>query len=366
MYEAYHSGRRRLSLRGIFTLVALLAVLCAAVLVLVLRSGSDPVSQVMELPFTSEMQYGFTDDGFLYIEGNTLHLCDKRGNEKSALELSGSGYSIATSPTIAAIYTDTAMQAIGKEGEALFPSQEFTGTVREVRCGKNYIAVLKNDISGTDMIYIYDLTGKRLDILSLEGNFLLEYGFYSDKDNLWTLALNTEGATPACTATTFNTGQSMTGIMTMEGQIIERLEFTSSNIYACATNHLVSYSMTGKEEQKKLIYGWKVLDFANLSKATFLMAVRTDSLSAPASAAAKVLTLPDEKEYSFRLPAGTLGAYIIGEKIYAVTGTTLITYDLQGVKQKEAALPFTAEAASREGNGILLRTGTQMYLLPVG
>ena len=364
MYNPTGQGaKRRLTPKGLLAVIALLAVVAAAGIFGLTRIKGSPAASLTKLPFGASSEYGFTSSGMLYIEGSTLTYASLKGEKLWEMPVSET-CRIAAGDTYAVLYTDTAVQAVGTDGAALFPSQEFSGTVLSVRCGKNYIAVLKSEESGAKLIYLYDLTGARTDRLELKSNALLDYGFEPSRDTLWTLMVNTNGSTPVSTVSTYNAANhSDTGAMTKEGELFERVRFLGGKTYAAGTNHLFSYTSTGKEEASRLIYGWRVLDETGSTKTpTFLLALRQNGSAA--STAAKLLTLESEKEYQFRLSASALGAFFKGESVLAVEAGALATYDLKGKLAGRTQVELVLQEAWKEGSRIIVRSGNELYLVP--
>ena len=355
---------RRLSRRGIIALFCLVALAAAAVVLGFTMLSGSPATEAVLLPFSSSSEYGFTDRGIMAITGETLLLCSTRGEERWEIPLSNAGCSLATGPTYGVIYTDSIVQAIDTDGNALFPSLEFSGTVLNVQCGASTFGVYKSESDGSTYIYLYDLAGNRLDRLSLN-NPLLNFGFYGSADTLWTLMINTDSSLPVCTISTYNVAtHADTGAMTKEGQIIERVYFGGSSIYAAGTNHLIVYTAAGQESSSTLIYGWKVLDCSlSGSSAQFLLSLRQES-SSSASTAAKVLNLSTGSESTFRLPAGTLGAFFSGSRILVAQAGRISYYSASGDLQSVRPLEFTADAARKENGYILLASGESLYLIP--
>ena len=360
----FQTGRRRLNSRGVVLLFVLVAIAAAAVVLGITMLAGSPASDPVLLPFSSSSAFGFTDNGIMAVTGDTLTFCTMRGESRWEVPLANAGCNLSTGGTYGVLYTDSIVQVIDNEGNALFPSLEFSGQVLSVRCGVSTFGVYKSESDGSSYIYLYDLAGNRLDRLTLN-NPLLDFGFNGTDDTLWTLMINTDASTPVCTLGTYNVKtRSDTGAMTKEGQIIEKVYFSSGAIYAAGTNHLIAYTTAGKESSSTLIYGWKVLDYQSSgSSALFLLSLRQESSSA-ASTAAKVLDLSTGKESTFRLPAGTLGAFFSGSRILIAQADRLTYYTTTGSFAKETKLDFTVDSAQKIGNSIVLTSGDSIYLLP--
>ena len=99
------------------------------------------------------------------------------------------------------------------------------------------------------------------------------------------------------------------------------------------------------------------------SSAQFLLSLRQES-SSSASTAAKVLNLSTGSESTFRLPAGTLGAFFSGSRILVAQADRISYYSASGDLQSVRPLEFTADAARKESGYILLASGESLYLIP--
>ncbi len=355
--------KRRLSVRGLVALLLLLAVLAAAVIFGVTRIKGSPADSMIELPFSSGAEYGITDKGIMTIGGEKLIYSNLTGEVEWEVPLTISGCRLSTGGKYAVLYTDTVVQAVSGSGATLFPSLEFSGRVLSVRCGADVIAVLKEEDDSSRFIYLYDLAGSRLDRLELKSNALLNYGFDDSRGLLWTLMVNTEASVPVCTVGTYNVAtHSDTGAMTNEGQLIERVYFSDSKTYVCGTNHLIVYGSTGKEESTTLIYGWRTLDFLPGKSPMAILSMRQESSAV--SFAAKVLDIASGKEYGFRLPANTLGAFFYDGKVLVVLPSKLVYYSQKGEYLSEIPLSETADGAELIKGRVLLTSGDKLFLLP--
>jgi hypothetical protein len=212
--------------------------------------------------------------------------------------------------------------------------------------------------------------GSKLDSFTLGTNAALDFGFYGSTDRFWTLALNTSGVSPISTITTFNTGQSNTGIMPIEGQIVDKLYFNGDDaIYAVGTNYLMSFDNVGKETARRLIYGWKVLDYEQIaSKPVFLLTPRKQTEASPESNIAKIISLPEGNTDAFiNLPTGSLGTFICGGQVIAVTPNELYFYSLKGELTDRIPLKTTVDLAQKlNASRILLAQGAKSYYIEIG
>lgn len=361
-YESYDYTPRKRKPKVLLIVIALAAVALAAGLCLLLFGGKSGAG-LTELPVSSGAEYGFTEKGMLAIEGNMMYYIDLKGEKQWEVPLTDENCRIATSADFCVLYTDNVVQAMNTGGEALFPSIEFSGRVLSVRCGSGFIAVLKEENDGSRYIYIYDAKGTRTDKLELKHNAMLDYGFDEERGNLYTLMVNTDSSLPVCTVSTYNVASgSDTGAMTKEGQVIERVYFGGGKTYAVGTNHLTTFTSTGKEEKATLIYGWRVMDFQASGTPIALLCVRQETRTA-ATVAAKLLYAESGAEYGFRLNPNTIGAYFMDGKVLVVQSAKLSYYDLKGNFLSETALDFTVDEVEDMGSKLVLKSGEKLYLM---
>jgi len=361
-YESYNYTPTRRKPKVLPIVLALAAVVVAVGLCLLLFGGGSSAG-LIELPVSAAAEYGFTEKGMLAIEGSMMYYIDLKGEKQWEVPLTDENCHIAASSNFCVLYTDNVVQAMNTEGEALFPSIEFSGKVLSVRCGSGFIAVLKEENDGSRFIYIYDAKGTRTDKLELKHNAMLDYGFDEERGNLYTLMVNTDSSLPVCTVSTYNVASgSDTGAMTKEGQIIERVYFGGGKTYAVGTNHLTTFTSTGKEEKASLIYGWRVMDLQPAGTPIALLCVRQQTRTS-ATVAAKLLYVESGAEYGFRLNPNTIGAYFIDGKVLVVQSNKLSYYDLKGKFLSETTLDFTVDAVEDMDSRLVLKSGDKLYLM---
>jgi hypothetical protein len=353
--------------RRIFVLLLLLVFVFLILWVTgAIRLKSGPVRNLETLPFSSGDTYVYNNGAFLYVKDDQViyHDIENSGSDWS-VTVDTNEIKVAKSDTLCVIYNSVAMQITS----ATFPV-EFTGTVLDVKCGKNYVAALKKDSFEQYSMQVFDSTSQQIDQLTFDDQFIVDFGFFGDSDTLWTLSLDYSGASPVSTITTYTVGsaQAITGIMTLEGQIIEQLRFTDNSIFAVGINHIIRYSYnTNKEQSKKLVYGWDVLDFAMLSRPTFLLTPRQYEDSGALSVA-KILTMSedssaDETEVLLQLPAGTIGAYLCNNKVFCVTSASMYVYSLSGQLVDSYAFASAIDSAEKlDTSHILIGRGQDLFM----
>lgn len=361
--QRQRAHRRRRFIFFLVSSVVLLLGAAAAVYFLVLPAGkAAPVK--LAVPQGAPRVY--TGSGFLYVGGGALNYANLRDEKKSwTSPMNSENVRLAASAAVSAVYNDSAVQFLDTVSGAQLFKREYIGAIELVRCGTGSVAVLRRDEAQKRQLYILSLKDEELDALEFGSNQeVLDFGFYQNDEMLWTLTLNTGGVSPNCTIETYVVAtQSKTGMMTVEGQLIERVEFVDKNTFTVGTNHILSYNELGQIAERTLIYGWKAVDFGIIAgKPSFIVTPRGQTTGGTA----KLITLPAQ-ETLLQLPASTKGIFITGGKYVVITGGSVLFYSDKGEKTREQTLEITVDAAEKiSPTQLLLTQGTELFLLDIG
>ena len=360
--------------RFIFFVVSALALLAlaAAAIFLFLLPGSKAAPVALAMPAGSLRAY--TGSGFLYVRGGSLNYSDFHDPNKDwSMGLSTEDVRLHASSAASAVYNDAAVQFIDTAtGNQLF-KREYSGAIELVRCGTGCVGVLRRDDEQNRQLYIMGLDDVDADELSFgPDQEVLDFGFFGQDETLWTLTLNTGGVSPNCTLETYAVAKAAkTGMMMIEGQLVERVEFVDKYTYIVGTNHILSFNEMGQEKEadRTLIYGWEFVDFGMVGgKPSFIVAPRT----AEGSGTAKLITLPGQdtqpvQEALLQKPDNTRGIFIANGKYVVVTNAAVMYYSDKGEKQSEQALEILVDAAEKlSPTQLLLTRGTEQFLLEIG
>ena len=223
-------------------------------------TGSQEQSQGLEqLPFTADTNYVFTGSGFLYMYGDRLTYDDLLDAKKDAsYQVSTGSVQLAASPTLSVLYHETAVQILGAA-----ESLTFTQQVEQVACGVSHVAVLLRGEGQAMSLQVYDKTGVQTDQMDFPDGELVNFGFAQTQDDtLWTLEMSPAGSLPLSTLTTYNLATNhTTGVMTIQGQLVDQVWFTQNSIFFSCTNNLIRFTRTGNTEAYRLlVYGWDLCD----------------------------------------------------------------------------------------------------------
>ncbi len=354
----------RLLLLFIFALLFVFGVVAA---ILFIRKQSAREAALTKLAFSASDQYVFTGSGFLYLSGGMLtynDLTNEKYDYSAPVSASGSPVHLSASPTMHVLYNEGGLKIIGAANAA-----EFTGTLLSAACGNSHAAVLCLDALNKESIQVFSSDAQIIDQLAYSGQFILDYGFYTvNEEYLYVLTLSLDSGIPLSTITVYDlTNKSTTGIMQVQNQLLEKIYFTSGSIFAFGTNQLIRYGLPGnRESYREMVYGWKPVDFEASSSPSFLLMPR--NFDTPGTV--KLITLKEAEVAEavaklYQLPSGTIGAFIMGGKLVALTENGYTQY---GSEKNEVSRTFDIKAESAQklnSTTLLIKSGESMYLLKI-
>jgi len=359
--------KRRLAVGRLILACLLLLVLLGGIVagILLLTKKGTPEAALTQLPFSGEVQHTFTGAGFLYRTGEGLSYYDLKDEKKNySAAVTAEAITLAGSGNVHVIYNDTALKILGAEF-----ANEFPGRLLSVACGSAHIAALRQDPAGTEALQVFDLTGTQRDQLIFDGQFIVDFGFYTAKSEyLWVQTLDVQSGSPVTTVHIYNmTLGSVSGLLQLQNQLVERVCFTQSSIYVIGTNQIIRYALeNNREAYREMVYGWKVIDAD--AAPVFLLSPRSEG---DTLGTLKVLACTEEElsgatETILQAPAGALRMFLMGEKIVAITPDTIWYYSRSGEKLAEYRLPERVDRVEKlNATTLLLYQGNGLYLYQV-
>lgn len=340
---------------GLLLLIAA-AVVGAAVGISALVKQKDSFGTVTELPFYSESEYVFQNGAFYYIDGTELVYYDPSDTEHATrMTLGTDGVQMCASSSLAALYAGTSVQILGQSAVI-----DAGVTVIGVRCGTTHIAVMRTAADGAASVLIYDAAGALIDTIDEGTSALIDCGLYESAsgDILWTLMLDSSGSVPVNTVTTYTytvdgagvARASMSGVLSVQGQLAQNVIFTAKSIFIAGTSHLIRCdSGVSGEAYRLLTYGYTLADWsASGTKPLFVYEPRTVSdirrvkLYSPSES--------DVAEATARevvLPEGEIGYAACGGRLYVFTADELIVYGSSGTESARYTLGFVCDGVCK-------------------
>ena len=354
----FHSKNKALTLRRV-GLLALGALLLAGVVwgIAALVREKDSFGAVAELPFGSDAVYAFTGKGFYYIQGENLVYHDLEDSDKAkTMKLGATDVVMRASSAQTALYSGSNVQILG-----VSETIDAGGAVLAMRCGATHTAVMRQDASGAVAVLVYDEAGAFIDMIDQGRELLLDCGLRetSTGDVLWTLMLDSSGSVPVNTITTYTyevdgggtPRASMSGVITVQGQLVERVVFTQKSIFIAGTSHLIRCDAgVSGEAYRLLTYGYRLADYSTAgANPLFVYAAREEEGTASRvklyGAAEGDIALATAREVY--LPEGTLSFFAAGGKLYAVTRDALYAFGAAGEALASYPLGFACTGAEK-------------------
>lgn len=338
---------------GLILLIAAVVVGAAAGISALVRQ-KDSFGTVTELPFYSESEYIFRNGAFYYIDGNELVYFDPSNTENaSRMTLGTQGVKMCSSSALSVLYAGSSVQILG-QSEVI----DAGGTVLRVRCGTSHIAVMHEDAASAASVAIYDANGALIDTINEGSSALIDCGLYESAsgDILWTLMLDTSGSVPVNTITTYTYAvdgagvarASMSGVLSVQGQLAEDVIFTAKSIFIAGTSQLIRCdSGVSGEAYRLLTYGYTLSDWSTSgAKPLFVYEPRTASdIRRVKLYSTSESDVAEATAREVNLPASAVGYAACGGKLYVFTADELTVYTAAGAVSAQYGLDFVCDGA---------------------
>ena len=358
-------------------LAAILLIGVTVAAVFVVKSCGVQLS-TRSLSFDSSSPHAGTGDGIVYLRGGQFNFLSFKDEDLNySLPLTAEPEGMVGTPGVKAVYSSNAVQII----DAPF-NIELDGTIKAVRCGSGHIAVYKQRADGTYELRIYTAAGQQVLQLPTAGEAqgyydegrLIDFGFSEANGSvLWTMELDTDSGSPRTTVTTYDLGRmTNSGIITVQGMLIERVFFTENSMFAVGTDSLIRYGASDNREKYRVqIYGYTVADVSlSGGSPAMLLVPRGSSGEAGTARLLKVSEkdVASEVAVTVLLPKGALGCHMVNGMLAVVTADSVYLYDSTGKLAEKLLVgpePVTSSEKLDEHHILLERSG-ELILLTVG
>jgi len=363
-------GRKRNNVRSI-VLIALVAALLISVIVVaatVLRRPSINMEGLQPLPVSNAQGVFTWQDGVICVDGTNAANIAADGSAKWQITLP-EGVSEAhcsDSGSYCALWSESKIFIVNASGQIVVEHPlENTGKLLEVRCADSLFAVLMDE-EGLHKIYIYDMKDKlQGDPMYYPDQLVMDFGFFTGgQQQLWTLALDSHGVVPVSRISTYNPGQSMTGLISLNDQVVYRCLPQEKTVYSVSAQYLDAWSYTGESQYSKLIYGWLVQDIrADNGNVTALLApAGTEDVAAISSL--WVINV-NQTECQITLPSGCKRAMLGEEKIYVAADSGIYSMNLDGSARRFYTAPFYIDSvvAAVSGRALVVQSQGNIYMI---
>ena len=375
---------KRTALRLALLLLSALLIIGGTIALVFFVKSCGVLLSTRAMQFDSSSRHCGAGDGILYLRGGHLNFYSYEDEDKNySLPLSGEPEGLVGSSGVKAVYSSNAVQIV----DAPF-NVEVDGTISAVKCGSKHVAVYKKRTDEGYELRIYSASGQQVLQLpsgdpgaSFKEGELIDFGF-GDKNGavLWTMELDTASGTPRTTITVYDLERmTNSGIITVQGQLIEKVIFTDNSIFAVGTESLIRYGRSDNREKYRVqIYGYRVEDYSLSGSSPVLLLVPREGFEGFESAGTvRVLTVSEkdvagETSLTIRLPEGTVDCRMVNGMLAAVTGTAAELYPVSGkkagkcIERLEIGVSAVTSAEKLDEHHILLERSGECTLLTVG
>ena len=147
---------------------------------------------------------------------------------------------------------------------------------------------------------------------------LLDLGFFSDGEYLWTTALDVYGSVPDTTLNTYHVSVSASGGISLGDNLVSAVIYAGTKLNVISTRHLRQYDYRGALDPSGtvLVYGWQLIDHDVVNGTAMLLFTPT-SISDAQGRINQLRLLWGKTDKQFFLPAACVGAAVYNKRIYA-------------------------------------------------
>ena len=366
--------RRKTTLRLAIALVSFIALIGVGVLVFFTARSCGVKLTTRELVYNPANLICGTGDGLLTVRGGTLEYMSFKDEDQSFTKsLTGAAEpkGVAGTSGVKAVWSDTAVQVVDGDFDI-----EVEGVIRAVRCGNAHLAVCTKLPGGSEQIGVYTSAGQLVKAFDFEKGRLVDFGFSeASGSTLWTMELDTDSGSPRTTISTFDLSRmSSTGVITVSGQLVERIFFTDSSVFAVGTESLIRFSASANREIYRVrLYGYRVEDVSLAGETPLLMLLPRGAGAVSEAGSIRLLSVSqkdvaDEKAVTVILPEGAVSCSLVGGSLAVTTQSGVRLYSAKGELAESASTGAAINVSSRklDEHHILIERNGDLVLLTVG
>lgn len=346
-----------------FSVLALALIGAAALIYQFIFNKQESTVSMAITPIATSSTYINTGDGLLYQTDGQIHFYHLTDSKKNyTYGMGASDIRMSGSESMTVVFNEAQLQVVGEKTPLTF-----TGFIKEVECGVGHLAVLRQADDGKESVLIITKSGEQIEDLSFEGQYIVDFGFYTAKNEmLWIETLGIDTGTPITTISTYDFVQKeITGLIHVQSQLVDQIYITPNSLFVVATNQIIRYTHEGnKEVYRTTIFGYKAVDFSNASGTpTFLLTTRGGDFHT-----VKMLTLEegadaDPVETMLQLPTEGVAAFIMNTRLVVVSREQMYTYTIKGKLSITATFEQPIDAAAKLTDQKLLLSSNGMYYL---
>ncbi|MBO4885663.1 MAG: hypothetical protein IKS52_02530 [Clostridia bacterium] len=316
------------------------------------------------LPCTSSQSIQVLGKGVIYSDGTSLRALNASGRQIWSYVVGANcGYNVGDGGV--AGWSDDLLVALNaSSGEVMF-SASLAQTVLSATTGAQYTAALVGEESNATMI-VTENSGREIDRIALPDIIVLDYGFFNNGNMLWIMSLDTNGTVPMSQVTTYRPGRMQAGSITDSEQVVYEVMFNTPRVSAVGTTYIRVYDYAGTEDaaQRKLIYGWYLMDSAASQDGGMMAFVPMTEIGTRAEIN-DIRLIQGDTDRTIRMPFTCFDIAVRGSTVYGFSSEYVMIHGLAAGRAETYRLPFACDGliGVTEGRSVALVSGDSVYLV---
>lgn len=330
-----------------------------------LRQGGGSIGGVATLKALPTHQIMPFGSGVLYYDGMTLACANKAGNNRWTYTVGGSAGFHTNGERVVA-WSANQLYILDGNGKPQYNDQ-MTNQVQFARVGTNYVAAFVGE-SDNGMVQVLDKEGRNVDNMQVEGETLLDIGFFTSDMNeiMWIMGLDTNGTVPSVTLQTYRPGTLAIGSTSLGEQIVYRIYFDNARLHVVDTWQIRTYDYKLKSDNADptLIYGWYLQDIKQVGRDLAQLLVQTPS-SDGVLRATDIRIIMGDSDRVLHLPTECFGAGLGTKSAYGFSSNYVYACSYGSNSFTAHQLPDTMDRylGMVDDNCAILASGSDIYLV---
>ena len=333
----------------------------------IFASGDSHVlDQATLLPCTSSQAIQISGKGVIYCDGTSLRAINAGGRQIWSYVVGANcGFSVGDGG-VAAWSGDLLVSLNAASGEVYF-SVSLGQPVLSAVSGSQYTAALIGEENDATLI-VTENSGREIDRIVLSDITVLDYGFFNSGNMLWVMSLDTNGTVPMSQVTTYRPGRMQAGSITDSEQVVYEVMFDTPRVSVVGTTYIRVYDYAGAEDaaQRRLIYGWYLIDSAASQGGTLMALVPMAEIGTSAEIN-DVRLIRGDVDRTIRMPFTCFDIAVRGSTVYGFSSQYVMVHGINAARAETYQLPFICDGliGVTADDSVVLVSGDSVYLVPL-
>ncbi len=348
--------------KGFWFVIAPLLTAAIVFTVVSILNGAKKAGSLKDFSRMDAKDYVYIGTGFINYKNGNLNYFDINNSKNDSshnIGIDDSSLKIAGGSNIRLVYNERSFFVLGTNQTVDIEN----GKIIDCKCGKNFAAFLIEDTeSGKSRIELYNSAGSLCNKKEYDETLITGFGFENEESSIfYTLELSTTGKDIAVTITTFDpVKNSVNGVLSVYGMVVENVMFTEKSIFVFGTKSLIRFDRkTNREAYRVMTYGYEChsVSMNKRKKQVFALTEANNKNSQYV----KLLTVSEEESANstvcvISLPENCLYFASMDGMLAAVTENSIIKYDGSGEKVGENLFDMKVSSAMKLNQNELIVT----------